>query len=350
MDSLTRAKNIIQKSQIIFIVPDQKVQGDILGASFGLFYALKKMGKNVNLLLEKIPENFQLLPPPPLVNANPFLKDFIISINNPQAEISRVYYEKDKNNLKFYLTPKNGTIEEKNVFFSAEESKPDLVITLGIEKQNLNIFQDVPVLNIDDIKTLNSSLAETTTILVKSIDENLFSKDAATWLLSGVIWASQNFQNQKTNPKTLETAAYLIEQDANHQKIIHYFHKSKPMSYLKLLGQVLKKISFNSEKEFAWASLTSQDFKNSVSSPLDLALVVKELKTGLFRLPGLLILWEENFSPISIKGIFYSDNPELREKILRNFEGISRGQGILFLDRNPNLDSTQNKILRILTN
>ncbi|KPJ56819.1 hypothetical protein AMJ49_03680 [Parcubacteria bacterium DG_74_2] len=370
MNSLAPAKKIIQKSQIIFIVPEQKIQPDILGAGLGLFHSLKKIGKNVNLFLKEIPQEFQFLPPPSnFANSNSFLKDFIISINNPQTEISRIYYEKSQNNLRFYLTPKTGALEEKNVFFSAEKSKPDLLITLGIKNwedlekscnPGLNIFQGIPILNIDNqitnenfgeinlIEITNISLAEITTRLIKSFNNNLPDKDVVTWLLAGIIWASQNFRNQRTHPKTLETAAYLIEQGADHQKIIHYFHKSKPLSYLKLLAQIFKKISFDSKKELAWVFLTSEDFKNSKANSLDLALAIKELKTGLFRLPALLVLWEESFSPVFIKGVFYSNNLKLRKKILRNFEGISKGQGTLFLIRTSDFDSAQKKVLQAL--
>ncbi len=371
MHSLSSAKEIIQKSEIIFIVPNQKIQADILGAGLALFSVFKKMGKKANLFLKDVPEELQFLYPSCISSdANSFFKDFIISINNPQAEISRIYYEKNENNLKFYLTLKKGSLEKQDVSFSTKKTKPDLLIALGIKNkqdlektfgQDFNIFYESPVLNIDNqivnesfgeinlVEITNISLSEIVTLLIKSLGQGLFDKDIATYLLTGIIWASQNFRNQKTKPKTLETAAYLIEQGAEHQKIIHYLYKTKPTSYLKLLGRILKRMNVDKNKELAWAFLSSQDLKDSKFSPFDLSLAIKELKTGLFRLPALLILWEESFSPVFIKGILYSKNLELREKFLQNFEGISRGQGVLFLIRTSDPVLAQKKVLQVLS-
>ena len=372
MNSLIAIKNIIQKSQVIYIIPKKQVQEDVLGAGLALYYTLKKMNKNVNLCLEEIPEKFQFLFPT-FSSSPPVLfrpQDFVISIDKQNTEISQIRYEKTNENLNLYLTPSNGFIEEENIIFSAENPKPDLLITLGITnledlekifKENPLALNESTILNIDNqianenfgeinfIKNSNVSLAETVTTILKSLDvDNLFDKNTASWLLNGVIWASQNFQNQMTSSDTLKTASYLTEKGAEHQKIIHHFHKSKPTSYLKLLGQILKKINFNSEKEFAWACLTVQDFKESNSSPLDLSLVIKELKSGIFKLPTLLILWEESISPVLVKGIFYSDNIETTKKILTKFEGISRGQGLLFLIRDSTLASAEKKVLQII--
>ena len=74
----------------------------------------------------------------------------------------------------------------------------------------------------------------------------------------------------------------------------------------------------------------------------------EELKFHFRHLPNLLILWESHASPPLTKGVFYSPDLSLSEKILENFEGASRGNGILFLIRETDLNIAREKVLNIL--
>ena len=61
MEALIQAKNIIQKSQNILVLPSQENLGDSLGSALALFFTLKKLDKNVNLAVEEVPEKFHFL-------------------------------------------------------------------------------------------------------------------------------------------------------------------------------------------------------------------------------------------------------------------------------------------------
>ena len=145
-----------------------------------------------------------------------------------------------------------------------------------------------------------------------------------------------------------ETSAYLIERGGNHQKIVQHLYKQKSISQINLLGKILEKLGFDEKRELYSASLTDEEFRTSQSSSRDLSFVIEELKFNFRYLPNLLILWESHASPALIKGIFYSSRTELIEKVLQNYEGVSKGEGALFLMREDNLDLAKEKILEIL--
>jgi len=378
MDPFDQARNIIERFQNILIVPSLNSPGDGLGSALALFFTLKKLGKNASILKQEIPERLGFL----TELANGPDKDFIISVDTADRNISKMRYEKQGQDLKIYLTLNQGEIEAKDVSFALAPATEkiefsdlnpaaDLIIVLGagsledlgdVFYQNTDFFYERPILNISNLlenenfgevnlTEINSSLAEILIKLIKEIEtdnEFLIDKKTASCLLAGIIWYSQNFRNPKTRPKTFETSAFLIERGADHQKIIQQLYKQKSIPQIKLLGRILEKISFNEKKEVYLAPLTEKDFQECQATSKDLGFAVEELKLNFRFLPNLLILWESHASPPLIKGLFCSSRTDLISKILENFEGISKREGAIFLIRKGDLNSAKEKVLNLL--
>ena len=245
MDALSQAKKLIENSQNILIVPAQPIHGDSLGSCLALFFTLKKLGKNASILIEKFPEKFQFL-----TNLLPSAtKDFVISIDGSEKEISQVRYEKNEKGLKIYLTLDKGEIISQDVSFSTLGQNPDLLI-VSDSGAHLDSYQ-APILDISNLMKANSSLSEAVTNLIDLMESNqtLVDKNIATCLLTGIICASQNFRHPTTRPQALEISAYLINKGANHQKIIQHLYKQKTISQIKMLGKILEKLSFDEKNE-----------------------------------------------------------------------------------------------------
>ncbi|MFH1575768.1 MAG: DHH family phosphoesterase [Candidatus Nealsonbacteria bacterium] len=368
MEDFSQAKNLIERSNSILILPPKETDGDTLAGSLALFSTLKKLEKNVNVLIEKIPEKFKFLDDQQLKPSG----DFVISVNAAGKEISKMRYERNNDDLRIYLTMGKGELKNKDISFPVITQPLNLLVTIGIKsltdieeffEQNSCFLSDTPILNIDnhpsnnnfgDVNLVNadSSSSEILTNLIRfmeSEDEAFLDKNIATYLLTGVICASQNFRNPTTKPKTFETSAFLIERGGNHQKIIQHLYKQKNVSQVNLLGKILEKLSFNKPRELYSASLTEKDFQECRASSRDLGFVVEELKFNFRYLPNLLILWESRASPVIVKGIFYSAKRELIEKILQNYEGVSKGDGVLFIIREQDVDSAKENFLGKLT-
>ena len=162
----------------------------------------------------------------------------MLSIPNNVAKISQIFYEKNDEALKIHLTLENGNIKKDNIAFYFSETKPDLVITLGIKdytkelSDRLNSFGfllDSPILNIDNttdslqenkkfgkINLLgNSSLTE----IILQLHEGAIKKDLADCLLSGIIIYTENFKKNIT-ADIFETSGSLMKSGAELKKII----------------------------------------------------------------------------------------------------------------------------------
>ena len=139
MDTFSQAKNIIGGAQNILLLPSSNSAGDSLPASLALFFTLKKLGKNVNIAFEEIPEKFRFL----LEQNHISDKDFVISIDTSEKDIAEMRYEKNEKDLKIYLTLNRGDLKKDDISFPRLEENveikkdnlydknPDLLISIG---------------------------------------------------------------------------------------------------------------------------------------------------------------------------------------------------------------------------
>ena len=93
-------KQTITDSKNIYLIPSKEPEA--ITATLALFYTLKELGKNVNLIIENPPENLKFLSPS--LDFISYPKNFVISIPNKVALISQIFYEKNDDALKIHLT------------------------------------------------------------------------------------------------------------------------------------------------------------------------------------------------------------------------------------------------------
>ncbi len=195
-------KQLILQAKNICLIPSEK-EPESVSAALALFYTLKDLGKNVNVVVDAIPEKLQFLIPSLDFISQP--KHFIISIPRSLADVSQIYYEKNEESLKIHLTVDKGQLKKENIAFYATQTKPDLVITLGIQNfqnqlagslDSFGFLLDAPILNIDtnseNLKfgTVNliepTSLSEVTLDIIRSLHENHITKPVADCLKAGL--------------------------------------------------------------------------------------------------------------------------------------------------------------------
>ncbi|MCX6719563.1 MAG: hypothetical protein NTV36_00405, partial [Candidatus Staskawiczbacteria bacterium] len=73
---LQESKKIITEAKNIYLIPSQEPEATAL--TMALFFTLKELGKNVNMIIEKLPENLSFLSPS--LDFISYPKNFVISI------------------------------------------------------------------------------------------------------------------------------------------------------------------------------------------------------------------------------------------------------------------------------
>jgi len=233
MENLQESKQVISDSKNICLIPLEEPEAVAL--TLALFYTLKELGKNVNLIIENVPENLKFLAPS--LDFVSYPKNFVISVPNKIANISQIFYEKNEEALKIHLTLEGGNIKKENIAFYFSETKPDLIITLGVKdysqelSNRLNSFGyllDSPILNIDNeqnnkkfgkINLLdNTSLTEIILSLLKNINGGTMKKELAECLLSGIVIYTENFKKNIT-ADIFEVAGSLMKSGASLKNI-----------------------------------------------------------------------------------------------------------------------------------
>ena len=240
---ITEAKNIcVIPSQGTSLHPaSQNSEPESLTAALALFYTLKEMGKNVNLIAEEFPGTLQFLVPPLDYISSP--KNFVISIPKNVAEISQIYYEKHEENVKIHVTMDKGRIKKEDIAFYYENAKPDVIITVGIQDfqktlegklDSFGFLLGSPVINIDNrAENLkfgqvnmveDNSLPQITMGVIKIIGAGAVGAPAANCLLAGLILHYENFQNPATAPEVFELCAALMKQGADRKNILGHIY------------------------------------------------------------------------------------------------------------------------------
>ena len=242
MEKANEIKNIIQEAKNICIIPNNN-EPESISSALALFYTLRELSKNVNLIADELPQKLSFLTPSIDFINTP--KNFVISIPRSSADVSQIYYEKNDDNLKIHLTIDKGQIKKENLSFYFEDAKPDLIITLGIQdfqkqlSDKLNPFGFLlgsSILNIDNnyqankkFGTINiiepESIAEITSNIIE-IAEGKINDHAATSLLTGLIIYYENFKSHKTSADVFNMAADLIKKGAKNREIMDNLYKS----------------------------------------------------------------------------------------------------------------------------
>jgi len=362
IENLKKVKGLITNFSNVQLLPSPELTKDIFPATLALFYSLRNLGKNVNLITGDYPEKFDFL-----IKKEAFQlskANFLISIKESNAKLSQIFYEKTNEGLNLYLKTNGGKLKKENIDFKPLDSE-SFLITLGIKsfkkvKDILNEPKIEHIINIDKnadnenygeinlVKPDFASFSEIVFDILESIDKNLFDRDVSNSLAAGIIQGTSNFQDVKLNSKTFQKISFLMEKGADFQRIITNSYKLKNINSLRLFRRALNKLKFSQDKNFGWVILRDSDFQECRSFPSDLPFTLKVLASSIFPFQNFFCLWENKSSPINIWGVFYSLDKKLTKKISEKFEASEKGNGLLFKIPDSDIEKAKNEILEVI--
>jgi len=353
-------KKIISEAKQVCIIPSKTNEPEATTAALALFYTLKEMGKNVNLMLDSLPENLQFLTPSPAFISQP--KNFVISIPRQLADISQIYYEKNDNDLKIHLTVGKGILKKEDISFYFSQAKPDVIITLGIQDFQNHLEKHLdssgfllgcPIVNIDnslDNKKYGQenlvkpvSLSEITTEFITLINpDRAIKSPAADCLLAGLIIHYENFQSSKTTPESLQLAAEFMKSGANHPTIVENLRRPSP-AQLHFITSIFRNL--RQEQGVYAAVLESEEFQNFNQAQARDA--VERIKImGMEN--DLLVLWKSHNSDPAIRGFYLSKKAVMINKFAQAQGAVIRNGWVFISIPGENIQEVKEKLLRLV--
>jgi len=338
-------KKFLENSKEILILISENPSADAVGSAWALYHFLEKKKIAPTIAFSNhLSSKFTFLPKPErIVNEISGARDLILSFDVSKNNITNIRHERIDGKVNIHITPERGAINPKDFSFILAKYKYDLVIVIAcsdLEKlgalyvKNPDLFFEVPVVNIDCksendnfgqinlIDVTASSCSEIVRQAMEAIDPSFVDKNVATCLLTGIIGATNSFQDKNTTPRAFAAAARLMDQGADQQEIIRWLYKTHPLHVLKLWGRAMAKINWENETKLAWSAISVEDFVQSRASAQDLPLILDELEENYND--GQIFLTLYNDTPESSIAIIKTREKELLKKILPLFGGEIR--------------------------
>lgn len=368
LEPIQQFENLLLNAKNVLIFLPQNPDGDAICAGRAFYFYLKKKGVESLLAFSDEFENekkFSFLPRPENVTGKiTGARDFVLAFNTRYNKIINVKTEREEEELRIYITPDHGAIDPRDFSFIPAKYKFDLVVVLGspdkeslgkLYTENPDIFYEVPVVNIDNHSTndnfgqinilgLNaSSVSEILAEILEKLNKFSIEGEISECLLTGIMSATESFQNKKTTPKALEISSRLMGKGANQQKIVRYLYKTQPFHLLKLWGRVMSRLKWDSELKLVWAPVELADFVQSRSNPQELPWILEKIKDNYSEGEIFLVFHSELEKVIA--GVVKCDNLQKLNKIAGLFGGEMKQDIATFKLLDKNIEEGEKEIL-----
>ena len=240
----------LQASTNILVTVSRNPTVDQLSACVALTLLLNKLDKHATAVFSgEVPSTLEFLKPEEtLEKTTDSLRDFIIALDKTKADKLRYKVEDDM--VRIFITPYRVSITDKDLEFSQGDFNVDVVVALGVSRQedfdeaitaHGRILHDATVISVSthggvELGGLNwsdstaSSLSELVVRLARALGDNLLDQQVATALLTGIVSETERFSNEKTTPQTMSVSAELMAAGANQQLVATQLSAPAPIA------------------------------------------------------------------------------------------------------------------------
>ncbi len=333
LTSLKQFEELLKKSATPLIILPSYPSRDAVATAYALAFFLKSIGKSVHVAGENIIKDKEQLvflgEPENLLPTITGARDFVLAFSTVRNQIMNVRTESTPDELRIYLTPKNGSIDPRDFSFIPAQFKFDLALVIGspdkehlgkIYEENPDIFYELPIVNIDNhpdnelfgqINLVDITASSNAEILAEILEQNslgVMNEQTNESLLTGIISATESFQKKNTTPKALKIASRLMDKGVDQQKIIRSLFKTQPLHLLKLWGRVMAQVKWNEELKLIWAQVSVEDLVQARAVAADLPKVLEKIRSNYSSGNYFLILYPENHT--QIKALIKAANGE----------------------------------------
>ncbi len=250
-DRFLQAKKLIERANKVLCISHKRPDGDTLGSSIALYYAIKGVNKEVDMAcVDDVPERY------------------------------------------LFLSGINGMIK------SFDYNAYDLIIVLDAGASYMTNYHDiypgiwsgdVPVLNIDHHSSndnfgvcniVDIEAASTTVILYRLFVFMGFriTPQIATALLTGIFNDTGSFMHSNTSTEVFEVSSNLMECGGKLTSVSKNLFKSTQLSTLKLWGRVLENTRMNGDG-VTISIITWRDFEECHALPDEISGIVDLLNS-----------------------------------------------------------------------
>lgn len=204
-----QAKELINKSKSIYIVAHVNPDGDAIGSTYGMYFALKKMSKDVHVIMPEYSDVFKFLPDiTKICEKDIYVESYDLLIGLDASDSSRLALSDEA-----YSRAKN-------------------IIMLD-HHQISHPYGDVRYIN-DKMSSASEVAFNFIKYLGIKFDENM-----ATYLYTGIMTDTGSFNYSNTSPDTHIAVAELIKSGADHINVCKKLNDTIKEAKLRLIAKTI---------------------------------------------------------------------------------------------------------------
>lgn len=202
-------KKLIEDSNSIVVVAHQNPDGDAIGSAFATYLGMKKLGKNVKVVMQSCSDTFKFLP-------------------NIEESVKNVEW----NEYDLLICVDSSDIERLDI------SKEDI----SKAKKKLVLDHHKKVNPYGDINCVDETLPAAAEMIYNFLKElNIdIDQDIATYLYTGIMTDTGSFNYSSTKPSTLRIAAQLVETGIDFSEICKKLNDTIKEAKLKLISKTIE--------------------------------------------------------------------------------------------------------------
>jgi len=224
------AREIVKNSKSVYVVAHVNPDGDAIGSTFAVYFALKKLGKDVHVIMPAYSTVFEFL---------------------PGVEHSVENVKEEEYDLLIALDASDRT----RLAMSEEDyNKAKKVIMLD-HHQISNPYGDFRYIN-----DLKSSASEIAYLFIKSLEID-FDENIATLLYTGIMTDTGSFNYSNANSDTFRVVADLLDNGAKAVEVCKKLNDTMKEAKLKLIAKTVDNMEVYYDGKMRYSYVSYQEIQ-----------------------------------------------------------------------------------------
>lgn len=284
---------LIRQAEHILLLTDERIDGDTMGSTMGLYHALKELGKRVEVYSPKpLPETFAYLPQ--------------VDVIRRDNEV----FAQESIDLLIVSDCSDGAYL-KNVLPLLKRRAP----LVSFDHHATNPFYGT----INVVEPKAASTADVVWRFIKAVGYPV-TPEAAQCLMTGIVTDTMLFSTPNTSVETLDASAELVRLGASLPVIIKYNLMNRSVPALKLWGLAMARLTYDADLKATVTAITLEDMKKTEADEEDASGISNFLHTMLDNTHEVVVIFRET-EDNAIKGSMRSRGRDVAKLAEERFGG-----------------------------
>ena len=265
--TIDNIKEEIEKAKDIVILTHECPDGDAVGSALAMYLTLKKLNKEVDVIIPEYSNTFQFLPGADAIKKEGKAEAYDLAISVDVSSIRRM------NGFAKYF----------------EDAKTKIQID---HHQANDMFADYNFVNPD-----SPACAQNLILIIEELGIEI-DKQIGTCLLTGIITDTGGFKYEGVSAETFEFTSWLLAKGVNVSEVYKRVLQTKTRANFELRKLIMDRMEFIENNKITFTYITLEDEKNTGAMPgdheglvevgrdiegVEVSIFIREIENGAYK-------------------------------------------------------------------